>query len=174
MKIKCHCGKKYRVEETFVGKSARCLQCRAILRLVAGDTPFVSTPGGDFLARLVVESGPGKTGEQYLLGGPSAIGIGKAPNNPILLPGVRVSRDHGRLLRIDLHSPAWEYEDLDSTNGSYVDGVKVRFHKLQPGDSLRIGEYHLRFFCEQRQHEDPAGNSATGTSTHLPDDTVTP
>jgi len=156
MKIKCHCGKRYEVPESFVGKSARCPKCRAILHLIAGDNPFVRTPAGDFLARLVVESGPGKTGEQYLLGGGSPIDIGKNPDKPILLPGVRVSRDHGRLVRTDVHSPSWQYEDLDSTNGSYVDGVRVKIHTLQPGDSLRIGEYHLRYFCEQGPSDDPA------------------
>jgi membrane associated rhomboid family serine protease/pSer/pThr/pTyr-binding forkhead associated (FHA) protein len=170
MKIKCHCGKRYEVPESFVGKSARCPKCRAILRLVAGDNPFVKTPAGDFLARLIVESGPGKTGDQYLLGGPSPIIIGKGADHPIALPGVRVSRDHGRLVRTDVHSPAWQYEDLDSTNGSFVDGARTKFHVLQPGDSLRIGEYHLRYFCEQRQSDDPAAaNAPPAASPHSPD-----
>jgi hypothetical protein len=150
MTIKCQCGKGYTAPESFVGGSARCAKCRAVLHLIAGELPFVPTSAGDFEARLVVESGPGITGEQYLLGGDTPIEIGKKPGKPIHLPGQRVSRDHGRLLRPDPAKPAWQYEDLDSTNGSFVDGVKIKVHDLQPGDSLRIGEYLLRFYCSPK------------------------
>ena len=152
MNIKCHCGKEYNLPDAAVGRAARCGRCRSILHLTAAPPPFAPANAGDFEARLVVESGPGKAGEQFLLGGTQPIEIGKTPDKPISLPGARVSRNHARLIRVDANSATWQYEDLNSTNGSFVDGVKVTFHDLRPGDSLRIGEYHLRYFCPQ-QHE---------------------
>jgi len=59
-----------------------------------------------------------------------------------------VSRRHSRLLRED---NKWYVEDLDSTNGTFVNGTKIEPHKkvaINKGDVLRFGQIELEFGLE--------------------------
>jgi serine/threonine-protein kinase len=59
-----------------------------------------------------------------------------------------VSRRHNRLLRQGDH---WFVEDLGSTNGTFVNGVKVAFQQraaVKPGDIIRVGQIELQFGVE--------------------------
>jgi tetratricopeptide (TPR) repeat protein len=83
------------------------------------------------------------------------------------LPGLRVGRDPRCELRLD--DPAVSpfhltvsYEngelwvrDLDSLNGTGLDGQKLRTAVLQPGSELRLGGYVLNFGCEQMAKLNP-------------------
>ncbi len=68
--------------------------------------------------------------------------IGRDPACDVCLSDPTVSAQHARL---DFHDSQWWVEDLQSTNGTYVNGVDVS----QPlvvtnGDDLRIGQIVLR------------------------------
>ena len=63
--------------------------------------------------------------------------IGRDPTSGIALEQEYVSWHHGRLERRD---GAWHYVDLDSTNGTYVNGTKMQSTELRDGDILRIGD----------------------------------
>jgi pSer/pThr/pTyr-binding forkhead associated (FHA) protein len=39
----------------------------------------------------------------------------------------------------------WVLIDLNSTNGSFVNGRRVREHRLRDGDLVAVGQYQLRF-----------------------------
>lgn len=59
-----------------------------------------------------------------------------------------VSRRHSRLLHQD---DRWFVEDLASTNGTFVNGVKIPSHEtiaIHPGDILRFGQLELEFRLE--------------------------
>ena len=59
--------------------------------------------------------------------------------------GAGVSRRHSRLLRKDGN---WFVEDLGSTNGTFVNGVKVTPHQViavKNGDMIRCGQIELQF-----------------------------
>ncbi len=63
--------------------------------------------------------------------------LGRARDNVLVLDDSRVSRHHGRLLA---RHGALVYADLDSTNGSRVNGVRVDEIALGVGDRILLGD----------------------------------
>src|SRR5690242_17471025 len=70
-----------------------------------------------------------------------ALGVGAHADNQVRLDDPFVSRFHCRIFRRG--GRAW-VEDLDSTNGTFLDGVAVRSAELTAGCSLRVGDQALR------------------------------
>ncbi|MCA9691520.1 MAG: Flp pilus assembly complex ATPase component TadA [Myxococcales bacterium] len=67
--------------------------------------------------------------------------IGREEDNDLVLDRVNVSKHHLRLRR---HSGQIECIDLESTNGTYVNGRKVEgFRVVRRGDRIYIGDYIL-------------------------------
>jgi DNA-binding response OmpR family regulator len=69
--------------------------------------------------------------------------IGRAAGSDIVISSARVSREHARLTR-----QGWRVilEDLGSTNGTYLNGERVRAPlELRDGDRIRIGDVLLIF-----------------------------
>jgi pSer/pThr/pTyr-binding forkhead associated (FHA) protein len=44
-------------------------------------------------------------------------------------------------------------EDLNSTNGTYVNGKAVKKQLLQNGDTIEVGKYKIRFIAELESSE---------------------
>ncbi len=65
------------------------------------------------------------------------IKIGKADDNDLVVDNPHVSRHHASLTR-DEHG-CWLLEDLDSTNGTFVDGVQIVRKKVTPTDKIVLG-----------------------------------
>ena len=62
--------------------------------------------------------------------------LGRAPRVDFIVDAPLVSRIH---CRFTLKEGVLEIEDLDSTNGTYVNGERVDKRTLDPGDTLKIG-----------------------------------
>ena len=72
----------------------------------------------------------------------SGAGIGRDAGNAVQLSLPEVSKRHAALQ----HTPkGWSVRDLDSRNGLFVNGRKVREAMLQDGDRMMIGPYTLVF-----------------------------
>ena len=72
----------------------------------------------------------------------SGAGIGRDAGNAVQLSLPEVSKRHAALQ----HTPkGWSVLDLDSRNGLFVNGRKVREAMLQDGDRMMIGPYTLVF-----------------------------
>ena len=70
------------------------------------------------------------------------ITIGREADNVVQLPHEKVSKHHALML----HAPGgWVLEDLQSTNGSFVNGHRVERAELKDGDKVRIGPFELYF-----------------------------
>ena len=69
------------------------------------------------------------------------IRVGRDPNNDIVLDDGFASRNHAEI-RLDKGSV--EVEDLASSNGTYVNGVKISTQQLNRGDIVRIGQTDFR------------------------------
>ena len=69
--------------------------------------------------------------------------IGRAPTTDFTLDCTLVSRLHCRLISTN---DRLEVEDLDSTNGTFVNGQQVKRKVLTSGDTLRIGQIELTIF----------------------------
>ncbi len=66
--------------------------------------------------------------------------MGRGPDNDIVVLDERVSRHHGRFAA---RHGVLVYTDLDSTNGSMVNGTRVREAGLGVGDVVRLGRTTL-------------------------------
>ncbi|MDP2416890.1 MAG: FHA domain-containing protein, partial [Hydrogenophaga sp.] len=53
-------------------------------------------------------------------------------------------------------------EDLNSTNGTYINGKAAKKQHLQNGDTIEIGKYQIKFINEGAS-EKPAKSSVSGT-----------
>lgn len=93
------------------------------------------------LARLLVKAGSNK-GRRFDVRTPVA-NIGRAEYNDIVLPDPSVSTAHAKLQQ---REGVWVLIDLDSTNGTFVDGEVVKGEAaLPPGASVRFGDVELAF-----------------------------
>ena len=71
--------------------------------------------------------------------------LGRRPYNDIVIDNLAVSGEHAvlQMTGSDVH-----LEDLNSTNGSYVNGKAIKNHLLQNGDVIEVGKYKIKFVGE--------------------------
>ncbi len=91
-------------------------------------------------ARLVVTSG-GEALAEIRLQRPRLV-LGRDECCDICLESTYVSRYQNLFMETP---DGWLLIDLNSTNGSFVNGRRVREHQLRDGDLIAIGQYQLRF-----------------------------
>ena len=90
---------------------------------------------------VVIASSTLSPGEAYELD-TSPLTLGRGANNDIPLPGDEFSS--ARHARIEARGDGVWVQDLDSTNGTYVNGARVAgAQRVRGGDVLRVGETDL-------------------------------
>ena len=77
--------------------------------------------------------------------------IGRLPDNDIRIDNPAVSGHHSLIINILNDS---FLEDLNSTNGTYVNGKLIKKHALQHGDVLTCGHHQLRFVEDDAAQQD--------------------
>ena len=70
--------------------------------------------------------------------------IGRNPTTDITLLDEGISREHALLL-FDEDVPGYVIEDLASTNGTQLNGKRIRSASLSEGDEIQIGQTLFRF-----------------------------
>lgn len=70
--------------------------------------------------------------------------IGRNPATNITLLDEGISREHAMIL-FDEENPGFVIEDLGSTNGTKLNGKRVRSAPLCEGDEIQIGQTLFRF-----------------------------
>jgi pSer/pThr/pTyr-binding forkhead associated (FHA) protein len=88
----------------------------------------------------------GFEGMTYTLEGEETL-IGRNPTTDITLLDEGISREHALIL-YDEDLDRYTIEDLQSTNGTKVNGKRIRSAELQPGDTLQIGSTLFEFVRE--------------------------
>jgi pSer/pThr/pTyr-binding forkhead associated (FHA) protein len=83
-------------------------------------------------------------GAEYALGAEETL-IGRNPTTDVTLLDENASREHAIVTR-DEETGAYAIEDLQSTNGTRVNGKRVRSAELADGDEIQIGHTRFRFF----------------------------
>lgn len=78
--------------------------------------------------------------------------IGRKPHNDVQIENLAVSGEHAAITTILNDS---FLEDLDSTNGTLVNGAPVKKHVLQHGDTIEIGKFHLEYVNPQASQDAP-------------------
>src|SRR5690349_19118701 len=121
-----------------------------------------STPAGSpapaAMGNFLFRTGPLK-GQRYQIKTP-VLNIGRADYNDLVLADPSVSTSHAKLQR---REGVWMLVDLDSTNGTFVDGEKVQGESpLSPGVMVRFGDVQAVF-----EPTDDAMGTAKGGGTKV-------
>jgi pSer/pThr/pTyr-binding forkhead associated (FHA) protein len=95
------------------------------------------------MAKLVLGFN-GQTLHEYSLD-QETVTIGRKTDNDIHIDNLAVSGNHAKILTILNDS---FIEDLDSTNGTYINGKKVNKHALKNGEIITIGKHELKYINE--------------------------
>jgi pSer/pThr/pTyr-binding forkhead associated (FHA) protein len=95
-------------------------------------------PNGEGI--LLVLKGAG-VGARFLLDA-AETKIGRDTTNEIQLDDITVSRSHAMISKKD----GYNIKDLGSLNGTYLNAIAVRDTKINAGDEIQIGKYHLTLF----------------------------
>ena len=106
------------------------------LRETVHGVPAAQRPSGAPLASFLVRGGALK-GQRLTVKTP-VVNIGRADYNDLVFPDESVSTTHAKLQR---REGVWVLVDLDSTNGTFVDGEQIKGEApLAPGSNVRFGE----------------------------------
>ena len=109
--------------------------------------------------QLSIIEGPDK-GKKYALV-KSATKIGKKENNDFIVSDSTVSRNH---MIIEYSSDSFQLRDLGSTNGTYVNGTRVKEAYLVPGDRIKLGNTTLEFVAfEEKVKIEPSDKEVFGS-----------
>ncbi len=77
--------------------------------------------------------------------------IGRLPDNDVRIDNPTVSGHHSLIINILNDS---FLEDLNSTNGTYVNGKLIKKHALQNGDVVTVGRHQLRYVDSVNDDDD--------------------
>ena len=111
------------------------------IEAVAPPPPSPPRPTGAPFASFLVRSG-GLMGQRLPVKTP-VVNLGRADYNDIVLPDPSISTSHAKLQR---REGVWVLVDLDSTNGTFVEGERVKGEApLGPGAMVRLGDVQLLF-----------------------------
>lgn len=102
------------------------------------------------MSKLTVTDANGQTKEVPL--NKERVTIGRAPDNDIPFPGDKAVSGHHAVVITILQDSF--LEDLDSTNGTQVNGKQVAKHPLSNGDVIMIGRNSLKYQGDSGGEED--------------------
>ena len=72
--------------------------------------------------------------------------LGRRPYNDIVIDNLAVSGEHAVLQMVGADV---FIEDLNSTNGTYINGKAVKKQLLQHNDTVEIGKYKIKFMVDE-------------------------
>jgi pSer/pThr/pTyr-binding forkhead associated (FHA) protein len=135
------------------------------LKNTVHDVPAGARPSGAVLGNFLVRAGALK-GQRLIVKTP-VVNIGRADYNDLVVPDESVSTTHAKLQR---REGVWVLVDLDSTNGTFVDGERIKGEApLAPGANVRFGDVALVF-----EPTDDAAGVAKGGGTRMMEMMKTP
>jgi transcriptional regulator with GAF, ATPase, and Fis domain len=98
--------------------------------------------------KLLVISGP-LQGQEFVIN-KEAFSLGSGKQNDLALADSTISRRHCEIV---VNEDGYQIRDLDSTNGTLVQGVKVAAAFLNPGTEFQIGKTRM-IFCPLQELRD--------------------
>jgi general secretion pathway protein A len=81
---------------------------------------------------------------------PGRLVIGRTPDNDLQIDSKFISRHHCQIVT---QPDACLIEDLNSTNGIYVQSRRVRRHNLNDGDVVQVGQHEIMYIDERAQRQ---------------------
>lgn len=110
------------------------------------------------MPRLVVEKGTDK-GKTVNLPPSGAVTIGREQTCTICLNDTMVSRHH---IKIEHKPDGYHLTDLDSMNGTFVNGAAVKHARLKPGDAIKVGLTVISFAQDEAPPDPLVGQTLLG------------
>ena len=86
------------------------------------------------------------------------ISIGRRPHNEIALDDLTVSGEHALITVVDGERLI---RDLESRNGTVVNGLAIQSRRLEHADLIEIGIYRLRYLVERRALHAPRSSASS-------------
>jgi len=77
---------------------------------------------------------------------PGRVVIGRTPDNDLQIDSKFISRHHCQIVT---QADSCVIEDLNSTNGIYVQSKRVRRHNLNDGDVVQVGQHEIMYIDER-------------------------
>jgi pSer/pThr/pTyr-binding forkhead associated (FHA) protein len=96
------------------------------------------------------------------------LSIGRARDNDIVIENLSVSRNHARIRRQD---GKYILTDLNSANGTYVNGVKITKTEVVDDDVITIGKHKIHFIDKQLSDEQIIADAFGADRTMIVDKT---
>lgn len=91
------------------------------------------------MPKVVIKEGPG-TGNEYDVA--QGVILGRLDSSDIPVKDTKASREHAKIYK---QGERFAIVDLNSSNGTFVNGERVTKHLLEPGDEISIGTVQLLF-----------------------------
>jgi type II secretory pathway predicted ATPase ExeA len=128
-------------------------------RLSSAASAVDGATGGVPLARILLATA-GQTVSEHALY-PGRLIIGRTPANDLQIDSRFVSRHHCQIVTT---AQSCVIEDLNSTNGIYLQSKRVRYHNLNDGDVVTIGQHELLYIDERARHRPGIEHPHTSTT----------
>lgn len=87
----------------------------------------------------MIKEGPG-AGSEYQVA--QAVILGRLDTSDIPVKDTKASREHAKIYK---QGDRFAIVDLNSSNGTFVNGAKITKHLLEPGDEIEIGTVRMLF-----------------------------
>lgn len=108
--------------------------------------------------QLIIVDGPNR-GRKLSLS-KETVTLGKKENNDLIIQDSTVSRNH---LEISMKEDRFLLKDLESTNGTFINGTRVKEAYLVPGDLIKLGNTSLEFVAfDEKIKIEPSNRDSFG------------
>lgn len=112
------------------------------------------------MAKIILSKGETVLREVVLV--KERVTIGRRPDNDIVIDDLAISGEHAVIVTLDDDS---FLEDLNSTNGTQVNGQPVRKHFLQNEDVVQLAQFRIRYiFGDNGSLADDSDEGAAGST----------
>ncbi len=97
------------------------------------------------MPKVIITEGPG-AGKEYVVD--QAAILGRLDTNDIPVKDGKASREHAKIYK---QGQSFAIVDLNSSNGTFVNGQKITKRVLEPGDEISIGVVVMRFDLDESE-----------------------
>ncbi len=112
------------------------------------------------VGRILLASEGKTVGERDLK--PGRLVIGRTPDNDLQIDSKFISRHHCQIVT---QQDSCLIEDLNSTNGIFVQSKRVRRHNLNDGDVVQVGQHEIMYIDERTPRVKSAVDAADTAAT---------
>jgi general secretion pathway protein A len=124
--------------------------------------PSHGESSGHVVGRILLASEGKTVGERELK--PGRLVIGRTPDNDLQIDSKFISRHHCQIVT---QQDSCLIEDLNSTNGIFVQSKRVRRHNLNDGDVVQVGQHEIMYIDERSprvRHSSDTGDTAVAVT----------